>query len=241
MQSLVGSRLSINVYPSINLAIPVGSKLCGIENILKHPLHPPPFLPSLLHHITSHLITTHTHLQSQHTHKRSRNTRTNNLRNRTRRRAASALRARTPRRAPSLTSTHTGTRGRSIRPQNRLIYQTLHARVVRIIVALDIARQRAVPVRHSRERLERAKVRHVAGDAVGCGFHEGGERGVRGGRLGDGGWAQRGGELADFGGHEVFEGGDVGLDLDGGKDGLVLILVGFCCSLSMGDGMGWDG
>lgn len=96
---------------------------------------------------------------------------------------------------------------------HRLKQHTLDRLVVLIIVALHIARQRAIPCRHARECFDRIQRCHARRDAVaGCGG-EGGEFFLDLGFLGHSAGARGGGEGGQFGLDVAGERGSVRFEL----------------------------
>jgi hypothetical protein len=141
--------------------------------------------PCLTTHF-SNVLPSPSPLQSKHARHRRRNPDTHIPHHLFTPRHTRALRTRRTR------PTGTRTRTRARRLAQRLVDHALRLCIVAIIVRLEVARQRRVPRRRRRERLEAADVGDLAGDAVARrrARDEGGERGLRGNR----GAQLRGGE-----------------------------------------------
>lgn len=108
------------------------------------------------------------------------------------------------------------TPARSLIHPRRLEQDTLHHLPLPIIIALHLARQRAVPARQRRERLQPVEGGDAAGDAVlGGGGGEGGEGFLDLGFFGEGRGGGGGGEGGELGGYVGGEGGGVGCELGG--------------------------
>ena len=127
-----------------------------------------------------------------------------------------------PTRTPRLRRARTPTRTprRSLIHPRRLEQDTLHHLPLPIIIALHLARQRAVPARQRRERLQPVEGGDAAGDAVlGGGGGEGGEGFLDLGFFGEGRGGGGGGEGGELRGYVGSEGGGVGCELLGGVRG----------------------